>query len=102
MGFIGLILFLAAAAIILLPIVALVTARTSARELREAVAGLNGRIRDLESQVARLARERSTAAEPAPVKEAADCFGIFLAQAAQFAFGLKPIIRDSNKFVIHS
>ncbi len=71
MGFIGLIIIAAVGAVIGLPIVALVVARTNARQLREEMAGLSDRICDLESQVARLARERSAAAiEPPPVKTA--------------------------------
>lgn len=53
----GLLLFGLAAAILGLPVAALVVARTTARTLREEMAILSDRLRDLEVQVAHLARQ---------------------------------------------
>jgi len=64
MDFLGPILILLLLAIIILPIAAIVVTRTNARDLREEIAGLNDRLRDLESQLQRLVAERSKPAEP--------------------------------------
>ncbi len=75
MGFLALVLLLAVAAIFILPIVAIVTSTSRARELREEMAALLDRIRDLEAQVHNLASQRSApaapATQPAPATEAA-------------------------------
>ncbi len=63
MEFIALILILLAFAIVILPVVAIVTARNNARELREEFAELNDRVRDLESKLRGLAAERSAPVE---------------------------------------
>jgi uncharacterized membrane protein len=60
---IGLVILAALGAILGLPIAALVVARTTARALRDEMSALNSRLRDLEAQVARLARQ---SAAPAP------------------------------------
>lgn len=71
MEFIGLILLLAAFAIIGLPIAAIVIARNSARELREEIAWLNDRLRDLESRLNGLRQQPVALAEPQAPAETA-------------------------------
>ncbi len=90
MDFSGLIfvLLLVVGALLVLPIVALVVAKSTARALRDEIAVLSNRLRDLEAQVARLARQiaapaqqaspgaaaqspSQTAPTPSPVKPAA-------------------------------
>ncbi len=76
MEFLGLILLVAVGAIFVLPIVAIVTATSRARELREEMAGLLDRLRDLEAQVHKLVSQRSAhpeapATPPAPAAEKA-------------------------------
>jgi hypothetical protein len=66
MEFIGFILFAVAAAIIGLPIAALVVARTTARRLGEEILVLSDKLRDLQAEVARLNRQVSAPAAQAP------------------------------------
>jgi len=70
MEFLGFILSLLVAAIFILPIVAIVRANSFARDLRDEMAGIMDRIRDLEAQLRKLVTERHAAAA-APAVQAA-------------------------------
>ena len=71
MEFIALILLLVVFAILVLPVVALVVSRNNARELREEMADLKDRQRDLDSQLRGLAAQRAAQPEtPAKVEAA--------------------------------
>jgi uncharacterized membrane protein len=61
MDFIVFLILAVLVAIIVMPIVAIVRANTFARQLREEVAGIMDRIRDLEGQLRKVATERSVA-----------------------------------------
>ena len=73
MEFLGPILFFAIAALFVMPIVALVQTNTFARAMRNEMAEIMDRIRDLEAQLRKLATERapSTAAPTAQAAQAA-------------------------------
>jgi len=71
MEFIALFFILVVGAIIVLPIVAIVTSANRARELRAEMANLMERIRDLEAQVYKLAEQRSAPAEAPAAQPAA-------------------------------
>src|ERR1700722_6567344 len=61
MPFFVVLFFAVFAAIVVMPIVAIVRANSFARSLREEMAGIMDRIRDLEGQLRKLAMERSAA-----------------------------------------
>jgi uncharacterized membrane protein len=67
----GLLLFGLAAAILGLPIAALAVANSTARSLRAQMASLNDKLRDLEAQIARMARQPASAPPAAPSQAAA-------------------------------
>jgi Predicted membrane protein (DUF2339) len=73
-SFIPLLLLLLIGAIFIMPIIAIVRANSFARNLREELAGIMDRIRDLEEQIRKLAKERtvSVAAPTFPAPQATE------------------------------
>jgi uncharacterized membrane protein len=70
MDFIVPILVLVLVAMIALPIIAIVTANSRARQMRDEMAGLTGRVRSLEARLDNLAQRPAAAAEPPPRERA--------------------------------